>query len=648
MALSTLRPEKNRAKKQPAFADGDWQEIEIFRAGTHTDSGGFTREWTTDDIDQIVEAYDPKNYKAPLIVSHEIDAYSVAWGDEDPAEMTDTEKHRAVLEASLAYGYPQELVRRSNSLFARFERIDPQFVEWVRNGNLMAISSSFYMEDHPANPTPGKIALRHIAALGTDPPAVKGMELNLSEALLAFSNPKPESGCLTFSFEVSASDGETKNEPLSHLDSESMNGTDRYEAVAGLVQHIAYLDGIQGIGPFTQSQGGLALVGDVLGRIRESIVASEGVEAAEALVPREVVSKLQGAAIHEVPETEDLFQRDQWLREEFRSEFESLYQMMRAVIERLESEPSAVKQTPIPVYEKETDMPGTATKDRDTKKHENHNSGDATPESVKAETLKDSNHESSPAAEPQKDSDESAAPEPSEHQAPAPAATPAPPTSTTPAPAPAPAATQTPPAQPPSHGQPPAQPPAYSGGYAPTVATADQLSATNAHVQAFQAQLERMEQSFTSKITALQEENQRLQADREVLTGQVLEHRQDAIMAHFTSLVRECQIPPALAAGFVARLDGVPNYTEGNPVSIPQFAASLSAPGRAWFEELLKAIGGMTKPLSKHVAPSYETPPQVAQEYDPKTIARKAKAYAEQHGVDYPAALDAVLSGQQD
>lgn len=673
MALTTIRDKPTRNRRRPKknhAEEGDWQEIEIFRAGTHTDSGGFTREWSSGDIDQIVDSYDPKLYKAPLIVSHDIDAYSIAWvGEDDTEELSDAEKHRAVLEASLAYGWPAELVRRGQSLFARFERIDPQFVDWVRNGNLMAISCSFYMEDHPANPKPGNISLRHIAALGTQPPAVKGMELDLSEALLAFSSFKSEPGCLTFSFEVNQP-GSQSGSDLGSL-SGDLDSAGRRNAASQVLEHIAYLDGVQGLGPFTETKGGLALIGDVLGRMRESLVAEQGVEAAEALIPRDVVGKLQGAATLEVAEAEDLYDQSHWIREEFRGQLDGLYRAISEIMERLpvpevsgNGYPAQVKPMLSAQSHKQEETPmKTATTPEQghpqgvvAPNHSAEAGGGSTPQGTGTGNQsggpggnhpKESGPESTqPAGDAGSQSGDSGGRMTGQgggasHSRP-PETAGQPTTYVSPPPRPA----QQEYFSDDGRGGPQDSPAGMGGHSQYSHQQSGGIDPMRAFEAAFQAKLEKMEQSFTQRVNQLETENQRLQADRDVLTGQVVEHRQEAILTHFSALVKELGLPPALTRGFIARLEGAPNYTEGQPVSLPQFAASLSAPGRIWFEEMLRTVGASFKPLSREIAPAYEAPPQQTEEYDPKTIARQARAYADNHGVDYPVALDAVLNGE--
>lgn len=154
-------------------------EIEILRTGTHTASNGHTLTLNQSDLQEIVNTYDPALFRAPLIVSHN----------------TGNFQDRDIVESELAFGTPKFLKRVGDRVKAVFEKIAPQFVEWVRNGSLMNVSSSLYLRESASNPTPGKFHLRHIAALGANPPAIKGLApLEMHEF------PTPVSGSLALEF----------------------------------------------------------------------------------------------------------------------------------------------------------------------------------------------------------------------------------------------------------------------------------------------------------------------------------------------------------------------------------------------------------------------------------------------------------------
>ena len=99
------------------------------------------------------------------------------------AAVYDPAKHEALIvighpkNNAPAYGWVAGLSfdEKNNSLSAEPEQIAPTLAEDVKAGRYKKISASFYLPDSPANPKPGTYYLRHVAFLGAQPPAVKGM-----------------------------------------------------------------------------------------------------------------------------------------------------------------------------------------------------------------------------------------------------------------------------------------------------------------------------------------------------------------------------------------------------------------------------------------------------------------------------------------
>lgn len=128
------------------------QPLHVFRAGTHTASCGNAFTITPDDVERMVAAYDPVLHRAPFVVGHpRHDTPAYGW--------------------AAAFSSPD-----GQNVFAVPGRVDPQFVEWVRSGNLAAISMSFYRPEAAGNPSPGAWYPRHVGFLGAQPPAVKGLQ----------------------------------------------------------------------------------------------------------------------------------------------------------------------------------------------------------------------------------------------------------------------------------------------------------------------------------------------------------------------------------------------------------------------------------------------------------------------------------------
>lgn len=114
--------------------------IAVFRTGTWTDSAGRTKTWTEQDIDRIVETYDPTKSEAPVVVGHPKDN-------------------------APAYGWVESLKRDGEVLWAKVKDLTPQFVEWLQQKLYKKRSISLYPDG----------SLRHIGFLGGVPPAVKGL-----------------------------------------------------------------------------------------------------------------------------------------------------------------------------------------------------------------------------------------------------------------------------------------------------------------------------------------------------------------------------------------------------------------------------------------------------------------------------------------
>ncbi len=112
----------------------------IFKTGKHTDSSGNEREWTENDLDNIIDKYDPSKHEAPIVIGHP--------------------KTNAP-----AYGWVEKLKRIGDTLYAVPKQLANEFVEMVNKGLFKKRSISLYPDG----------TLRHIGFLGAQPPAVKGL-----------------------------------------------------------------------------------------------------------------------------------------------------------------------------------------------------------------------------------------------------------------------------------------------------------------------------------------------------------------------------------------------------------------------------------------------------------------------------------------
>jgi hypothetical protein len=119
----------------------DW--VQIFAAGTHTDSKGQTKEWTTSDLDEMVANHNAQDL-APMVIGHP--------------------KHD-----SPAWGWIGALKREGEALFAKFDKVHSKFIEWGEAGHIHNRSVKILK-------TPKGFRVGHIGFLGAMAPAVEGME----------------------------------------------------------------------------------------------------------------------------------------------------------------------------------------------------------------------------------------------------------------------------------------------------------------------------------------------------------------------------------------------------------------------------------------------------------------------------------------
>lgn len=139
--------------------------IEIFRTGTHTSVEGTTVHFGIADLQAAVDAYDFASDPAPIVVGHpKMDAPAYGWAE------------RLELDGETVVAIPRD--------------VEPSFAEAVNAGRYKKVSASWYPSDHPSNPKPGSLYLRHIGFLGAHPPAVKGL------APVSFSEAQ-QAGCIT-------------------------------------------------------------------------------------------------------------------------------------------------------------------------------------------------------------------------------------------------------------------------------------------------------------------------------------------------------------------------------------------------------------------------------------------------------------------
>ncbi len=120
---------------------------EIFKAGWHVDRKGRGKNWTVQELDKVVEQYDPLNYhEAPIVIDHNEESGPVVGGP--------------------AYGWVEALKRSGDRLLAKFKQVVPEFQDLVNKGMFKKRSIKIRPDG----------TLLHVSFLGAAPPAVKGLK----------------------------------------------------------------------------------------------------------------------------------------------------------------------------------------------------------------------------------------------------------------------------------------------------------------------------------------------------------------------------------------------------------------------------------------------------------------------------------------
>ena len=127
------------------------KDVNIFKAGLQTAESGMSREFTVGELDEIVKSYDPLTHEAPIRIGHEDNDKVPAWG------------------------WVKSLIRKGEDLYAKVD-FSPLAQDFIKDGLYKKVSASFYSPASKINPHPGKWSLRHVALLGAQPPAVKGLK----------------------------------------------------------------------------------------------------------------------------------------------------------------------------------------------------------------------------------------------------------------------------------------------------------------------------------------------------------------------------------------------------------------------------------------------------------------------------------------
>lgn len=125
--------------------------FKIFRPGTHTASCGTAVTFTKEQLAAACAGYEPSNYASPLVIGHP-KTEDRAWGQIEKLTMDD-----------------------AGDVWAHPSHVEPKFDDLVQSKAFPNRSASWYMPDHPNNPTPGALYLKHVGFLGAAAPALKGL-----------------------------------------------------------------------------------------------------------------------------------------------------------------------------------------------------------------------------------------------------------------------------------------------------------------------------------------------------------------------------------------------------------------------------------------------------------------------------------------
>jgi hypothetical protein len=173
----------------------DW--IPIFNGGKQTDSMGREHDGNA-LIEKAVANFNAAKHEPPAVIGHPKDN-------------------------APAYGWVEGLKKESGLLFAKFKQVQPDFVQMVKDGLFKKRSAAFYPDG----------TLRHVAFLGAQPPAVKGL------ANLHFSEGGEN---MSFEFNESKDPGEFLHQKVMELLNSSAKFSDQGVPITGTLTYGNALD----------------------------------------------------------------------------------------------------------------------------------------------------------------------------------------------------------------------------------------------------------------------------------------------------------------------------------------------------------------------------------------------------------------------
>lgn len=178
--------------------------IEIFKAGTFSDSKGQTHTFGEEELERMVQIYNTQveknpSYEAPLVKGHPKDN-------------------------SPAFGWVERLAKRGKFLYAKLKSLSQDIIKEIKDGRFRRVSISMYPN----------LMLRHVGLLGGETPAVDGLRpisfVELDESLsfdyynkvVDFAELRQEIHRLELENSKLASQNETLRTQLHKLHNESL------------------------------------------------------------------------------------------------------------------------------------------------------------------------------------------------------------------------------------------------------------------------------------------------------------------------------------------------------------------------------------------------------------------------------------------
>ena len=133
--------------------DNKFYKLHIFSAGTHTSASGHECTLTQDDLNNTADIF-VSNHRVPLCLGHS------------------SYKKKDVLPSM---GWFRAVKEEDGELYGLLEATTAGKA-LLDGGYYENFSASFYAPDSPLNPKPGCWTLRHVAALGEEPPSLKELD----------------------------------------------------------------------------------------------------------------------------------------------------------------------------------------------------------------------------------------------------------------------------------------------------------------------------------------------------------------------------------------------------------------------------------------------------------------------------------------